>query len=88
MRDQQERSRFVNIYFSTSPRESRKQYHTKKKTQTALWLSSRALLLLRSFLQDSPAHMRDTGQIIFATHYVQLNINSLFCFDVQEKKNG
>ena len=35
----------------------------RKNTQTAIVLDcpSRALLLLRSFLQDSPAHMRDTA---------------------------
>ena len=69
MRHQQDR-----IYISarlTSPRESRKQYHTKQNTQTAIVLDcpSRALLLLRSFLQDSPTHMRVREEITEKTYH-------------------
>ena len=55
----------------TSLRESKKQYHTKQNTQTAIVLdcASRALLLLRSFLQDSPAHIRVQDNITEKTYH-------------------
>ena len=83
MRDQQERSRFVSIYFCTTDQPTWEQqtipYKEKIRKLPLFWIVRVELCCYSDrFFKIHQLTWETRRQIMFATHYVQLNIKSYY----------